>query len=67
MQNFNFLRYALIGFYQRRREKRKEKKKEEEKITKNSGLRLSDNVCTAQLGPMIKYFRLHRLGATGER
>ena len=46
---------------------KKEKKKEEEKITKNSGLRLSDNVCTAQLGPMIKYFRLHRLGATGER
>ena len=34
MQNFNFLRYALIGFYQRRREKRKEKKKEEKKLPK---------------------------------
>jgi hypothetical protein len=34
MQNFNFLRYALIGFYQRRREKRKEKKKERKKLPK---------------------------------
>ena len=47
MQNFKFLQYALIGVWQRRQEEEQEKEN-----MKNSGLRLSDTVCTVPLGPI---------------